>query len=74
LRVAGRAIEQRFNADKSDYAGPSTPCACGQLARYINRRGKTFQSVLGSLTLERAYYHCGACDSGFFPAGPDAGT
>jgi hypothetical protein len=67
LRVAGRAIEQRFNADKSDCAGPTTACACGQLARYIDRRGKTFQSVLGPLTLERAYYHCSTCNSGFCP-------
>ena len=65
--MAGRAIEQRFNADKSDYAGPTTACACGQVARYIDRRGKTFQSVLGPLTLERAYYHCSGCDSGFCP-------
>ena len=67
LRVAARAIEQRFNADKSDDAGPTTACACGQLARYIERRGKTFESVLGPLTLDRAYYHCGSCDSGFCP-------
>ena len=67
LRVAGRAIEQRFNADKSDYAGSTIPCACGELARYVDRREKTFQSVLGALTLERAYYHCSRCDSGFCP-------
>ena len=65
--MAGRAIQQRFNADKSDCAGPTAACACGQLARYIDRRGKTFESVLGPLTLERAYYHCGKCDSGFCP-------
>ena len=65
--MAARAIEQRFNADKSDDAGPTTACACGQLARYIERRGKTFESVLGPLTLDRAYYHCGSCDSGFCP-------
>ena len=65
--MAGRAIEQRFNADQSDYAGPTAACACGQLARYVERRGKTFQSVLGPLTLERAYYHCSTCDSGFCP-------
>ncbi len=65
--MAGRAIEQRFNADQSDYAGATTACACGQLARYVERRGKTFQSVLGRLTLDRAYYHCGACGRGFCP-------
>ena len=65
--MAARAIEQRFNADKTDHAGPTTACACGQMARYIERRVKTFQSVLGSVTLQRAYYHCDPCDSGFCP-------
>ncbi len=44
------------------------PCPhCGQPARYVGRRPKTFQSVLGPLTLARAYYHCPACDTGVCP-------
>ena len=31
------------------------------------RRTKTFQSILGPLELERAYYHCRACGHGFCP-------
>ena len=31
------------------------------MARYAGRREKTFQSVLGPLRLERAYYHCETC-------------
>jgi hypothetical protein len=31
------------------------------------RREKTFQSVLGPLRLERAYYHCEPCRTGFCP-------
>ena len=42
-------------------------CACGQPARYAGRRAKTFASVLGPLTLARAYYHCAACAAGFCP-------
>ena len=42
-------------------------CPCGAAARYAGRRAKTFQSVLGPLTLERAYFHCSACGAGFFP-------
>jgi len=66
-RVAARAIEQRINADTSDHAGPTVPCACGNPARYVDRRSKTFTSVLGELTLSRAYYHCEACGQGFCP-------
>jgi hypothetical protein len=43
------------------------PCSCGQPARYAGRRDKTFTSVLGSLTLARAYYHCEVCQTGFCP-------
>ena len=67
MRVAARAVEQRLNADTSDHRGPTAPCGCGQPARYAGRRGKTFESVLGPLTLARAYYHCTTCETGFAP-------
>jgi hypothetical protein len=67
LRLAARALEQRLNADRSDYAGPELTCACGQSARYVGRRAKNFISVLGRLRLERAYYHCAAGGRGFCP-------
>jgi hypothetical protein len=67
MRVAARAVEQRLNADPSDHTGPTAPCACGQPARYAGRRRKTFESVLGPLTLERAYDHCAPCETGFAP-------
>ena len=67
MHVAARAVEQRLNADASDHVGPMALCACGQPALYAGRRGKTFESVLGPLRLERAYYHCAACETGFCP-------
>jgi hypothetical protein len=67
LRLAARALEQRLNADTSDHAGPELPCSCGGSARYRDRHEKTFESVLGPLRLERAYYHCAACRRGFCP-------
>lgn len=65
--MAARAVEQRLNADSSDHMGPTLPCGCGSRARYAGRRGKSFESVLGPLRLERAYYHCAACEKGFSP-------
>ena len=67
LRLAARALEQRLNADTSDHAGPELPCSCGDPARYRGRHEKTFESVLGPLRLERAYYHCPGCQAGFCP-------
>lgn len=37
------------------------------MAQYHGRHEKTFESVLGPLRLERAYYHCTKCQSGFCP-------
>jgi hypothetical protein len=68
LQIAARALEQRFNRDASDAASVAHyPCSCGQMARFVDRRSKCFQTVLGDLTLERAYYHCSECQSGFCP-------
>lgn len=67
LRLAAHALEQRLNADTSDHARPQLPCSCGGLADYHGRHSKTFESVLGPLHLERAYYHCAQCQSGFCP-------
>jgi len=71
LRWAAHALEQRFNADTSDHVGAKLPCPCGANAQYHGRHRKTFESVLGPLQLERAYYHCAQCQSGFCPRDRD---
>jgi hypothetical protein len=65
--LAARALQQRLNADTRDHVGAELPCPCGGSAQYHGRHGKTFESALGPLHLERAYYHCEQCQSGFCP-------
>jgi hypothetical protein len=65
--LAALAVQQRLNADHSDGAQTHLACPCGAAARLAGRRTKTFQSILGPLELERAYYHCRACGHGFCP-------
>jgi hypothetical protein len=67
LALAAHAVESRLNADTTDHAAASLSCPCGKLARYAGRRGKTFQTALGPITLDRAYYCCSECQSGFCP-------
>jgi hypothetical protein len=67
LRLAACALEQRLNADTSDHVGPELPCSCAGPAQYHGRHEKTFESVLGPLRLQRAYYYCAQCESGFCP-------
>jgi hypothetical protein len=68
MNVAAKAVAQRLNADTSDRSAAQLPCACcSKLARYVDRRAKTFTTALGEMTLERAYFFCDACKVGFFP-------
>lgn len=67
MRVAARAVEERFNADTTDHSGPALSCTCGKMAHFSGRHPKTFESVIGALTLLRAYYHCDSCGAGFCP-------
>ncbi len=67
LQLAARCLEQRLNADISDHAGAERACPCGAPAQYRGRHRKTFESVLGPLHLDRAYYYCAKCGSGFCP-------
>ena len=56
-----------INADHSDMLGPRLACDCGRDAHYAGRRERTVTTALGAMTLERAWYHCAACNAGFAP-------
>jgi Uncharacterised protein family (UPF0236) len=52
---------------KGGYQGASIACpGCHQSAKFVNRREKTFLSLLGELRLSRCYYHC-RCGHSVFP-------
>lgn len=67
LRWAARLIQDWLNADDSDRRQGAVLGPCGHPARYVDRRRKRVQSALGELELERAYYHCPRCGTGFCP-------
>lgn len=67
LRLAARTLEGVLNADHSDGREPHRTCACGTLARLAGRRPRSIVTVLGTIEIERAYYHCAACGQGSCP-------
>lgn len=67
LQLAARAVERRLNADLFDGEPRPRTCQCGRPARYAGRFPKTFETALGPLTLQRAYFHCPRCGKGFCP-------
>ena len=72
LEVAARTVEAHLNQDHSDTA-PGLSCRCGGRARYAGRRAKQVRTVLGSMRLQRAYYHCADCGEGFCPRDRELG-
>jgi len=69
LTSAGAALLQAVPDQQDDgYAGPRAACvSCGGQAVYAGSRPKTITTVLGAVTLRRAWYHCAACSRGFAP-------
>lgn len=49
------------------YRGSKVVCECGGCAQFKDYRKTWLDTIVGSLRLEKAYYYCGECGSGFYP-------
>ncbi|MGC1288190.1 MAG: hypothetical protein WA895_35170, partial [Streptosporangiaceae bacterium] len=63
LRLGGSMLEQLLAAGRS-HRGPRVPCGNGHEARFAGYRDKSFGTVLGLVTVTRAWYHCAECGHG----------
>jgi hypothetical protein len=70
LRLGGGMLGDLLSADRG-HRGPRIPCGNGHQAGFAGYRDKTFDTVLGPVTVNRAWYHCAACKHGLAPR--DAG-
>ena len=61
LRVGGTLLERLVNQGEGGYQGPKVPCDCGGMARFVEYRTKQVRTILGKITVRRAYYFCGEC-------------
>jgi hypothetical protein len=66
LRLGASVLEDLLAADPG-YAGPRLDCGSGHKAELVSRRDKTVDTVLGPVTIRRAWYHCRECGHGFAP-------
>ena len=69
--VGAILLGQLLQAD-TGYRGARVPCGRGHQAGFSEYRTKTLQTILGSLTIRRAYYHCVSCRGGVIPATPNS--
>jgi hypothetical protein len=70
LKLGGSMLGRLLAADPGQ-RGPRVPCGHGHQAEFTDYRDKTFDTVLGPVTVNRAWYHCAECKHGFAPR--DAG-
>lgn len=63
---AGAALLSRLLSMPSPHT-PPFPCPCGGQARYHDTRSKPLLTVLGPVSIERAYYVCPQCHQGQSP-------
>jgi hypothetical protein len=63
----GASLLGRLLAADTGHRGPLLDCGAGHCAGFVGYRSKTIQTVLGSVELRRAYYHCRVCRRGVVP-------
>src|ERR1035441_2660751 len=73
LRAGGGMLEKLLAADPG-YRGPRVACGQGHEAEFTACRDKVIDTVLGPVTLTRAWYHCAACGHGFAPRDAELGV
>ncbi len=74
-KVAQRVAEVLVERQEAVRPVPGPACPrCGQEMRYKWRGKVRVGSRVGPLEIERGYYYCEGCQSGFFPSGPAIGA
>src|SRR5216684_712944 len=71
---AGAGLLGRLLASDPGYRGPRAACGNGHQAGFVAYRGKIIDTVLGPVTLARAWYHCPACGHGLAPRDAELGV
>jgi hypothetical protein len=73
LKLGGEMLGDVLAADRG-HRGHRIPCGQGHEAVFAGYRDKTFDTVLGLVTVKRAWYRCGACGHGLAPRDAELGV
>jgi hypothetical protein len=72
-RLGGRLLEDLLGLD-AGHRSTRTDCGAGHQAEFVSYRDKTIDTVIGPVTLKRAWYHCAACGHGLAPRDAELGV
>jgi len=64
----------RLLAADPGYRGPRVDCGNGHQAGFVAYRDKVIDTVLGPVTVTRAWYHCTSCGHGLAPRDAELGA
>lgn len=67
MAIGTQALEMHLEKRKLGYEGCSRRCRCGESQRFVEYRPKTIATLLGDVTIQRAYYRCGSCKTSSLP-------
>ncbi|MGH3287494.1 MAG: ISKra4-like element ISDesp4 family transposase, partial [Streptosporangiaceae bacterium] len=73
LKLGCGVLGELLSADRG-HRGPRVPCGSGHEAEFVSYRDKVTDTVLGPVTLTRAWYHCAECGHGLAPRDAELGT
>lgn len=70
LRIGARAVEMHLAAKPLGYEGSNRACdaaGCKGDQKFIEHRSRTLCTLMGQVTIQRAYYHCKRCGASCCP-------
>lgn len=73
MRLGGSLLQRLLAAD-AGHRGQRIDCGAGHLAEFVAYRTRTIETVLGPVTVRRAYYHCASCGRGIVPRDDELGV
>ena len=73
LKLGCGVLGELLSADRG-HRGPAVPCGNGHEAAFVSYRDKVIDTVLGPVTLNRAWYHCKTCKHGLAPRDAELGV
>jgi hypothetical protein len=73
LKLGGSVLGKLLATDPG-YRGPRVDCGAGHQPEFVSHRDKVIDTVLGPVTLTRAWYHCAACGHGLAPRDAELGV
>jgi hypothetical protein len=73
LKLGAGVLGKLLGADPG-YRGPRVDCGAGHQAEFVSCRDKVIDTVLGPVTITRAWYHCADCKHGLAPRDAELGV